>query len=96
MAATSQFSVTNSAATAVTTVSFCRNVRVTENRGVVGWPTSDFLIYKPDGNATPVRIQAGSQYTFNAPPSFFKPGQIVGYVKMVTGTTTFDQDEDQT
>lgn len=95
MAATSQISVTNGAATAVTAVSYCRNIRITENRGVVGWPTADFLIYKPTDAATPVRIQAGAQYTFNAPPSFYKPGDIVGYVKMVSGSTTFDQDEDQ-
>lgn len=94
MSATTQISVTNIAFTAVTAVSYCHSLRITENRGVAGWPTSDFLLAKPSALATPVRVQAGAQYTFTCPTGFFCPGGVVGFVKMVAGSTTFDQDED--
>lgn len=68
-----------------------------ENRGVAGWPTSDFLIYKNSPTAVPVRIPAGSSYTFEyaegSSYGYFGKNFIVGYVATVAGTTTFDQDE---
>jgi hypothetical protein len=96
MAATAQISPTSAAWLAVTVISpsGCKSVRITENRGVAGWPTSDFLIAKPTTSATPVRVQAGAQYTFGDAATFWKLGDIAGYIKMVTGSTTFDQDED--
>lgn len=80
----------------------CKNVRIMENSGVSGWPTTDFLIAKPLSSSTAVRIPGGSAYTFtaasqnpaNPEASWFPPGWIVGYVKAVAGSTTFDQDED--
>ena len=97
MAATSQISVSSVASTAVTAQSYCAQIRVTENRGVAGWPTSDFLVRKNSSGATPVRIQAGAQYIFIASTdesSTFRPGNVAGYIEMVSGSTTFDQDED--
>lgn len=95
MAATSQITVNAAGFTAITTQSFCKNVRIMENPGVTNWPTTDYLIAKPTAGTTPVRIPAGQSYTFNSPASFFTINQIAGYVKAVTGSTTFDQDEDQ-
>lgn len=96
MAHTSQIPVTAAAATAIVANTPCRSVRITENRGVSGWATVDFYIYKPDLNSLPVRIQAGAQYTFVSDSGNFQIGDIAGYVQMVTTrTTTFDQDEDR-
>lgn len=100
MAATNQFTVSATAPTAVIVQSDCMQVRIAENRGVSGYPTSDFLISKPLSTSPQVRVQAGAQYTFVSnrrpmvSPSGFRAGQTVGYVRMVSGTTTFDQDED--
>jgi hypothetical protein len=93
MAATSQITVTAATPLAITPVSACKSVRVMENRGVAGWPTSDFLIYKPTNLVTPVRVPAGSSYTFST-NQIGIPTSPIGYIKMVSGTTTFDQDED--
>ena len=105
MAATSQITVNAVGFTAVTVQNTlgCKNVRILEDPGVAGWPTSDFLIAKPLATSTPVRIPAGDAYTFsaasqnpaNASASWFAPGLVVGYVKTISGSTTFDQDEDQ-
>jgi hypothetical protein len=97
LSATTQISVSSISPTAITAQSYCSQIRVTENRGVVGWPTSDFLIRKPASGSTAVRLQAGAHYTFYSStqePAFFRPGEIAGYVQMVAGSTTFDQDED--
>lgn len=96
MANTSQIPVTSVTPTAIIANSPCRNVRISENRGVSGWATVDFYIYKPSLVVTPVRIQAGAQYLFNSYSGNFQIGDIVGYVQMVSSrTTTFDQDEDR-
>jgi hypothetical protein len=94
VSATSQISVTNSAATAVVAQSLCKNIRVTENRAVANYPTTDFLVLKPGPSAVAVRLQSGAHYTFSAVIGWFHTGDIVGYLKTVNGTTTFDQDED--
>jgi len=95
MAATSQFTANSTGYTAVVTQSVCKNVRIIENAGDAGFPTTDILIAKPTASATPVRILGGQSYTFNSPASFFVAGATVGYVKTVSGSITVDQDEDQ-
>jgi len=108
MAATGSLSVSQAAWSAVIADSYCRNIRVTENRGVSGFPNGDFLICKTPsldriGVSTPppvspktVRVQAGAQYTFNAPNGKFSPGQTAGFIQMINSvSTTFDKDEDQ-
>lgn len=94
MAYTAQVTVNSSGDTAIIANSFCKIIVVKENPGVVGWPTTDFLV-KKGGSSTYIRITAGSAYTFQSGPSFYKLGQTVGYLKAVTGSTTFDQDEDE-
>lgn len=92
---TSTFTVTNTDFTAVTANTYCHDIVIGESPTVANWPTTDFLIAKPDADATPRRVVIGQLYTFRrafdrAP---FRPGDIVGYVKSVSGTTTFFQDE---
>lgn len=104
MAATGTITVNHAAWAAITALSYCHNIRITENRGASGYPNGDFLVAKPVGMdpggiggqpSSGVRIQAGASYTFNAPQGKFNPGQIVGYVQMVNSvTTSFDLDED--
>lgn len=94
MAYTSQITVNSIAATAITANSFCTEIRVVENAGVAGFPTTDYYVYKPTTGQTPTRIGAGIGYVFRSKRSFFKLGQTVGYVQTVSGSTTFDQDED--
>lgn len=95
MAKTSNITVNAAGYTAVIANSTCKFIRINENRGASGFPNGDFLIAKPTNADTPVRIGSGASYTFQSGPSFFIVGQTVGYVKMVAGSTTFDQDEDQ-
>lgn len=96
MANTQQITVGSGAASAIVAQSVCKAIRVMENRGVAGWPTTDYLVKKPAATSTGVRIPAGASYTFqcNQPSSFFQVGQTVGFLQTVSGTTTFDQDED--
>jgi len=95
MGKTRQVSVTNSAATAVTMFAAgAENIRVMENRGVAGWPTSDFLVMKPSNTDVAIRVPAGSSYTFNCIQKLHALGDTLGYIQTVTGSTTFDVDED--
>ena len=96
MAFTQTITVNNSGYTAVTVQSpATKNIRIGEDPGVGGYPTTDFYIAKPTNAATPIRVTAGNSYVFFTVGGLFVQGQIVGYVKTVSGSTTFDQDEDQ-
>jgi hypothetical protein len=97
MPATSQITVSNVSPTAIMPVKKCTSVRIQENLGAVGYPSTDFLIFKGSIVATPVRIPAGDSYTFSRVSSnfgYYGVGAPVGWVQTVAGTTTFDQDED--
>lgn len=74
---------------------YCVEVVVKENPGVSGWPTSDFLVAKPLQTSQTIRVSAGQAYIFTPPTDArcFKQGNVAGYLEMVTGATTFDQDE---
>jgi hypothetical protein len=68
---------------AVTALIPCRFVDVREN-GLVG--STDFDVYDPDTNATPIRYVAGETYRFDAGAgNLFQAGQTVGLLKAVTG-----------
>lgn len=102
MPATGTLTVTQAAWTEVKALSFCNQIRVTENRGASGFPNGDFLVLKnpspnkldvttPPPSNTPARIQSGAQYTF---VGRFAPGTTAGHLQMVGAiTTAFDQDE---
>lgn len=68
-------------------------MRVVENPGVTGWPTTDLLIFKPDQLDTSVRWPAGMNYEFTQPGLYQVNGARVGWVQTVTGSTTLDVDE---
>jgi hypothetical protein len=70
----------------------CDRVRVVENLGVAGWPTTDLLIIKGDPSETAIRILAGKEYIEPTRGMFLK-GVTPIWVQAVTGTTTLDIDE---
>jgi hypothetical protein len=88
-----QITVSDSADTAVVTNSVCGKVNVYEDPGVSGWPNSDYLVRSPDESVY-VRKAAGTSFEFKSGSEPYKKGETLGYVKMVTGTTTFDQFEE--
>ncbi len=88
---TDTLSVSNSLlGTPVTAATFCCRITVGEDGTVSGAPTTNYNVYKPDYNSTPRQVFIGQTYTFQG---IFVPGQIVGYIKSITGTTTFFKDE---
>ena len=92
MGKTSSFTANTVAFTAVTCLSACRSVSINEDLGVGGWPTTDLLVAKYNTD-TPKRISAGSGYVFDTTPTSFHAGEVAGYVKTVSGSTTITQDE---
>jgi hypothetical protein len=91
MGKTSALTVNSSGFSAITTLSNCKGVAVNEDAGVASWPTTDFLVCQALAD-TPRRMKAGSAYKFET-QHFWQAGTVVGYVKAVTGSTTFAQDE---
>lgn len=95
MAFTNQITVNSASDTNIVIQSSdCRMVLVQEDPGVVGWPTTDFLI-KKGGSSTYIRVPAGQVYRFLTSLGLFVQTQVIGQIKTVSGTTTFDVDEDQ-
>jgi hypothetical protein len=94
VAFTSQITVNASGDTAIVCNDACKIVILSEDPGVASWPTTDFLV-KKGGSSQYIRVPRGQTYTFQSGPSFFSAGQTIGFLKTVSGTTTFDQDEDQ-
>ena len=92
---TTTFSVGNTNYVAIKANTACRNITVGEDRSAAGWPTADFSVKKPSTGSAARQISAGGTYSFMAQSSF-QPGDIVGYVKLVSGSSTFFQDESPT
>ena len=93
---TSTFTVNNiGSPEAVVATCACRTVTIGEDPSVTGWPTTDFLITGNESGSGAIQRPAGTQWTFEDPllRRGFKPGDIVGYVETVTGSTTFIQVE---
>lgn len=93
MAKTTTYSV-GSSAVAVTTNIATKTVTIAEDASVASWPTTDFKILAPTSGDTAIQRPQGTGYTFVCPTAFWPAGTVVGYVKAVTGTTTFQQYED--
>jgi len=57
--------------------------------------STDYDVYAPTADATPVRRPAGAKTEFHAGDGkFFEPGAIIGYVNAATaGSYTFAQEE---
>lgn len=94
MAFTNQVTVNAAGDTNIVPQGPAHEVCVFEDRGVTGWPTSDYLV-KKGGSSTYIRIPAGASYIFRSGPDGFQSGVPCGQLKMVSGTTTFDVDESQ-
>lgn len=92
-AKTTTFAVTT-AAVAVTTNIATRSVTITEDAGAAGWPTQDFKIMAPASSDTAIQRPVGTSFTFTCQGAFFPAATVVGYVKMASGSTTFQQYED--
>jgi hypothetical protein len=76
--------------------SFCREVRIQEDPGIGStWPTTDYNVYGTGDVSTAVRKIAGTTFTITRVPlqGCFAPGEIVGYIETVAGSTTFLQIE---
>lgn len=71
--------------------SVCRHVLVGEDSSVANWPTSDYRIKGVDPSSVMVQRPAGvlTEFSRRSNQSAFSPGDIVGYVEMVSGSTTF-------
>ena len=83
----------NNAATQITASAFCHSVQVGEDASVVGWPTTDYTVAKPNGNNN-ATIPFGQKYTFIAPwPFMYRPGDAVGSLQTISATSTFFIDE---
>jgi len=69
-------------------------VTVREDDSVTGWPTTSIIVAAPLSTDVAVQYAGGSAVTFPAPPlTRWAQNQIVGFVKAVTGSTTFQQVE---
>lgn len=91
---TKTVTVSNLVPTAIVTETETVEVTVGEDPSVVGWPTQDFKVLKPDGSALPRQIPIGGTYTFRRDKTnLYRIGETVGYVQATTGSTTFFQDE---
>ena len=79
----------------VIVTSMCRSVTIGEDPGVAGWPNSDYRVKGTAADSALTTQPAGTRFTFErrtGQPAY-SPGQIIGYVETVTGSTTFLQVE---
>ena len=91
---TKTITVSNIAPTAVIAETETRDITVGEDPSVVGWPTQDFKVIKPEGTDLPRQIPIGGTYTFRRDrTNVYRIGEIAGYIQATTGSTTFFQDE---
>src|SRR5258705_375362 len=82
--------------TPVVALTVCRRILVQEDPSVAGWPTSEYQVYVPTTADGPKQKDAGAEHLFEKPErSYFTPGDIVGYLELVSGggSTSFNQYE---
>jgi len=90
---TKTITVTDAAWVAVTATTDTRRISVQEDPSVANWPTTDYLVAKPLSSSVQIRKLAGAKYVFERGEYMHRAGSVAGYVKTVSGTTTFAQDE---
>jgi len=95
MAKTKQISVTTTP-TAITVLSVCKSVTVSELQSNASWPTVDFQVYAPTAtDDLEYRTKGLSKVFSTQGRAFFKPGDVVGYIALPSGgPTTFLQYEE--
>lgn len=91
---TKTITVSNLTPTAIIAETETVEITVGEDPSVVGWPTQDFKVIKPESTNLPRQIPIGGTYTFKRDKTnLYRIGETVGYVQAVTTATTFFQDE---
>lgn len=91
---TKTYSVTDAADVGVVALGFTQFIRVGEDPSVLGWPTTDFVVKKPAADSDPIQKIAGASYTFSKRDGgFYSKGEVAGYIRTISGTTTFQHDE---
>lgn len=74
--------------------SVCSTLLIKEDESVASWPTTGFIIKKPAITGDANFISPGKSYSFVAAlGSNWIPGQILGQIYLVSGSTTAIQDE---
>ena len=87
--------VTDATPVAVTAISACGTIFVREDTGVVGWPTTNYLVRRPLSGSDSITIPIGERYAFTAPiGKQWQVGDTVGYLQLpAAGSTSFQKDE---
>lgn len=97
MAKTITFAVSQTPAkTPIVCQTWTRRVEIQEDPSVGGYPTTDFLIYRPSAADLPIRYLTGSTFALETSVASapFPAGYVLGYVSGVSGSTTFAQIEE--
>jgi hypothetical protein len=71
-----------------------KRIRIKEDPSVSNWPTTDYLIKGDSPSSAEIRVPAGSGFAILDSHVVCNVGQTVGYIKSVTGTTTFQMIEE--
>lgn len=90
MSKTLLITVNSVARTAVVANTPCSYIKVREDGS--SW-TTDYFLSKPTNADTEVRIPIGSESVFSQKHGVFFIGQIVGYLRTVVGSVSFNQIE---
>ncbi len=75
----------------------CRSITIREDKSVVGYPTTDFLLKLPDDTSDAIQFSAGEAVTIPARSNYlsgdllFVPTMVVGRIKAVDAASTFAQ-----
>jgi hypothetical protein len=85
--------VNNLAATAIVASTYCKKIAVSEDQSVNNWPTVAYNVMRPTPSDDPRRIGKGQIYTFERIRGIYVPGDIVGYIQAVAGSSTFVIDQ---
>lgn len=106
MIATRQIAVTDAAWVKLKATIECRKVIVKEHPEVAGWPSSGFRfgggVFVPGADPSEptgtnyAGIAIGGSKIFETPPTpeAYLPGDFVAYIRLVSGSTTFDVTEE--
>lgn len=96
---TKKITVTAAAPVAITAKSMTRQITISEDRTVGGYPTTAFDVMKPASTDDHEQVPLQGSYTFTkglgvSPNSLFMPGETAGFVQLpVVASTTLVQDE---
>ena len=85
--------------------SYCRRITIGEDPSVDSWPTTDYEVTDNQPGSPFARRAAGTSFVFiggwarpsgnlNVLEQLIEPGQVIGYVQTITGSTTFYQVEE--